>query len=140
MRIGQPEGLIIHEELDDLAVGHVADRLASFGETISFFGVFDRPRLIESIDESAVFGVWAAFLRAPAHAEIAVAERRHRFQLGQEFRVKRFLNYVPLIRRIMMGWRPEAFMMQHRAVSPTTARGAGQSTSSAKSSTTSCAP
>src|SRR5208337_1484173 len=140
MRIGQPERLVIHEELDDLAVGHATDRLASLGETISFFGVVDRPRLIESIDESAILGVWASFLRAPAHPQIPVAERRHCFHLGQEFRVKRFLNDVPLIGRIIMGWRPEAFMMQHWAVSPTTARGAGQSTSSAKSSTTSCAP
>ena len=140
MRIGQPEGLVIHEELDDLAVGHVADRLASFGETISFFAVDDRPRFIEPIDESAILGVGAAFFRAPAHAEISVAERRHRFQLGQEFRMKRFFDDVPLVGRIIMGGRPEAFMMQHRAVPPTTARGVGQSTSSPKSSTTRCAP
>jgi len=39
MRIGQPEGLIIHEELDDLAVGHVADRLDSFGEAVSLLAL-----------------------------------------------------------------------------------------------------
>jgi hypothetical protein len=140
MRIGQPERLVINEELNELAVGHVTNRLASFGETISFFAIDDRACFIEPIDESAILGVGAAFFRAPAHAEISVAERRHRFQLGQEFRVKRFFDDVPLIGRIIMGWRPEAFMVQHRAVPPTSARGVGHSTSSLKSSTTRCAP
>ena len=50
--------------------------------------------------------------------------------------MKRFFDDVPFVGRIIMGWRSEAFMMQHRAVSPKAARGVGQSSSSAKSSTT----
>ena len=68
VRIGQPEGLIIDEELDDLAVGHAQDRLAGFREAISVFRVHDRAGFIKPIDQSAVFGVGAAFLRAPAHS------------------------------------------------------------------------
>src|SRR5215472_7512336 len=54
--------------------------------------------------------------------------------------MKRLLDHVPLVGRIIMRWRPEAYMMEHRAVSPKTARGVGQSTSSPRSFTTRCAP
>ena len=37
------------------------------------------------LDQGAVFGIGAAFLRAPADAEVSIAKRQHRFQLGQEF-------------------------------------------------------
>ena len=57
LRGGQPEGLVVDEELDDLAVGHAEDGLAGFREAIGFFGIHDRPGFIESIDERAVFGV-----------------------------------------------------------------------------------
>src|SRR4029434_2821712 len=139
-RVGQPEGLVVHEELDDLAVGHVHDGLASFREAVGFLAVDDRPGFIEPIDEGAVFGGGPAFLRAPAHAEVAVAPRQHRFQLGQEFGVKLFFDDVPLVGRVSVEWRPEAFMMDHRAVPRERAWGVGPSTSSPRSCTTRCAP
>src|SRR6516225_4670005 len=117
----QPEGLVIHEELDDFTVGHIANGLASLRESISAFPVYDRPRFVEAIDQGAVFRMGAAFLRAPAHAEVAVAERQHGFQLGQEFGTKAFLDNIPLVGRVITRWRPEALMMEHRAVSPETA-------------------
>src|SRR6516165_6695600 len=86
--IGEPEGLVVDEELDDFAVGHAENGLASFREAIRFFCVYDRPGFIESIDEGGVFGVGTAFLGAPAHAEVSVAEREHRFELRQELGVK----------------------------------------------------
>ena len=55
VRIGQPERLVVHKELDDLAVSDVADGLASFRETVSLFSVYDRMRFIESVDQRAVF-------------------------------------------------------------------------------------
>src|SRR5215470_12949214 len=140
MRIRHPERLVIHEQLDDLAVGHVANRLAGPCETISVFSVDYRTRFIEPIDESAILGIWAAFFRASAHAEISVAERQDRLELCQEFGMKRLFDDAPLVGRIITVWRPDAFMMQHRAVSPSTVRGVSQSTSSPKSSTTTCAP
>src|SRR6516165_9531329 len=103
VRIGQPEGLVVHEELNDLAVGHIADRLASFCEPISLFSVDDWPRFIKPINESAIFGIGAAFLWAPAHAEITIAKRKHGFQLGQKFGAKGFLYDIPVIGRIIMG-------------------------------------
>ena len=45
------------------------------GTEIYLFDIDDRPRFIEPINESAVFSVGAAFLWAPAHAEVSVAER-----------------------------------------------------------------
>src|SRR5271167_4085056 len=116
--IGQPKGLVVNEELDDLAVGYAEDGLVSFRKAVSVFWVHDRAGFIKPIDQSAVFGIGTAFLRAPAHTEVSVAERQHRFQLGQEFGVKPFFDDVPLVGRVIMGWRPEAFMMDHRAASP----------------------
>jgi hypothetical protein len=69
--------------------------------------VYDRPGFIEPIDESGIFGIGAALLRTPAHAEIPVAQCQHRFQLRQEFGVKPFFDDVPLVGREITGWRPE---------------------------------
>src|SRR5262249_25240233 len=105
------EGLVVDEELDDFAVGHTENGLASFREAIRFFCVYDRPGFIESIDEGGIFGVGTAFLRAPAHAEVSVAEREHRFELRQELAVKPFFDDVPLVGRIITGRRSETFMV-----------------------------
>src|SRR4029077_9795700 len=74
VRSGQPEGLVVDKELDDLAVGHAEHGLASFREAIGFFGIDDRPGFIETVDERAVFGVRATLLWTAAHAEVSVAE------------------------------------------------------------------
>src|SRR5262249_7207544 len=94
------------------------------------FSVGDRPGFIEPVNERGIFGIGPALLRASTHAQISVGEREHGFRLGQKFGVKRLLDDVPLVGRIVMGRRPEPFMMEHRALSPTTARGVGRSTSS----------
>ena len=48
--IRQPEGLIIHEQLDDLAVREVDDGLALLREAVRSFSVDDRLRLIKPVD------------------------------------------------------------------------------------------
>ena len=52
-----------------------------------------------------------ARFRASAHSEVSVAEREHRFELSEELGVKPFFDDVPLVGRIIMGRRSEAFMM-----------------------------
>jgi hypothetical protein len=133
--IGQPEGLVIHKELGDLAISHVADGLSHLCEAVSLFPVYDRMGLIESVDQCAVFSIGPAFLRAPAHSEISVAEGRHRFQLGKELRVEPLFNDVPFIGGVVMRWWSEPLVMEHRAIPPMRA-GFGQSTSSARSCST----
>src|SRR4030095_1048006 len=105
------EWLVVHEQLDNLTVDHVADGLANLGETVSVLSIDDRPRFVEPINESAVFSIGAAFLRAPAHAEVSIAERQHRFELGQEFGAKRSFDDVPLVGWIVTGRWSEAFMV-----------------------------
>ena len=41
-RIGQPEGLVVDEELDDLAVGYAEDGLTVFREAVSVLRVHAR--------------------------------------------------------------------------------------------------
>jgi hypothetical protein len=90
--------------------------LARLGKTVGFFWVQDRPSLIEPVDEGAVLAVGPTFLGAAAHTKISVAEPQHGLYLSQQLRVKPFLDDVPLIGWVIVGWRPEAFMMDHRAV------------------------
>src|SRR6516225_3820247 len=73
---------------------------------------------VESVDEGGIFRIGTAFLRASAHAEIPVAERQHRFQLGQEFGVEAFFDDAPLVGREIARRRPERYMMDHRADPP----------------------
>src|SRR5262249_1726060 len=140
MRIGQPEGLVVHEELDDLTVRHVHDGLASFREAVGFLSVHDGSGFIEAIDECTVFDVGPAFLWAPAQTEVAVPQRQHGFKLGQEFRVKPFFNDVPLVGRAIMMGRYEAFMVDHRSIPPLMECVCDQYTSSSRSCTTRWAP
>jgi hypothetical protein len=58
---------------------------------------------MESIDQCAILDGRATFLRAPADADISVSERQHGFDLGEEFRVKRFFDDVPLSGWMMLG-------------------------------------
>src|SRR5215471_5687848 len=116
IRIGQPERLVIDEQLDDLAVGYAQDRLAGSRKAVGSLHVYDRVGFIVSVDESGVFGVGATFLRSSTHAEISIAERQHRLQLSQQFGVKPFFNDVPFIGWEIVDWRPVGYMMDHRAV------------------------
>jgi hypothetical protein len=78
--------------------------LAGFREVVGVLSVHDGPGFIEPVDEGSVFGVGPSFLRAPAHAEVPVAQRQHRFQLGQEFGVKLFFDDVPLVHGVIVRW------------------------------------
>ena len=131
--LGQPKRLVVDEELDDLAVGHIADGLAGPREAEGVFAVNDRPGFMETVDEGAVLGVGAAFLRAAAHPQISVADRQHRFELREELRMKRLFDDAPLVGRIVAGRRPQPLMPDHRAVLSAAARKAGQSASSPRS-------
>src|SRR5215469_1473713 len=115
--IGEPEGLVIDEELDDLAVSHAEDGLACFREAVSVFWVDDRAGFIKSIYQSCVFNIGPAFLGTSAHAEVPVAKRQHGFQLSQEFGVEPFFYDAPFVGWEIAGWRSEGYMMDHRAVS-----------------------
>ena len=111
----EPEGLIVDEELNDFAVGHVEDRLPGFREAIGIFCIDNRPGFIESVDKGAVLSVRTALLRAPAHADISVAEREHRFKLGQEVGSEVFFDDIPFVGGVVPAGRAEASMADHRA-------------------------
>jgi hypothetical protein len=52
--VRQPEGFVVHEQPDHLAVGHIQHGLAGSRKTIRFLAVNDGPRFIEPVDERAV--------------------------------------------------------------------------------------
>ena len=113
--MGQPKGLIVDEELDDLAVGHVENGLPGFRKAVGILSIYHRPRFVEPIDKRTVFCVRAALLRAPAHADIAIAKREHRFELRQEVGTKFFFYDIPFVGGVITTWRTEASMADHRA-------------------------
>ena len=113
--MGQPERLVVHEELNRLGIGYVADRLTGFGKTISIFAIDDRMGFIEAIDKGAIFGNGTTLLGATAHAEIPVPQRHDGFHLGEELWMKALLDDVPFIGRVIVRRRPETLMPDHSA-------------------------
>jgi|SRR5208337_393741 len=113
--MGQPERLIVDEQLYDLAVGHAEDRLPGFREAVGVLRIDDGPGFIEPVDQGAVFGIRAAFLWTAAHADISIAKRQHRLQLGQEVGTKLFFDDVPFVGGIITAGRRETSMADHEA-------------------------
>src|SRR6202008_1614747 len=110
--------------------------LSTWRKTSSLFSGEDGPGFIKPVAECAVLDVGTAFLRAAAHAEISIAKRQHRFELGQKIGSKSLFDDVPLIGRIITRWWAEPFVVEHRVVSPKAALGVDQSISSSRSRTT----
>src|ERR1700756_3485115 len=110
---GELKRFVIHEQADDLAIGHVYYCLTGSGETVGFFGVNDRPLIIKSVNKRAVLHAGFSLFRAAAHAEIPVTQCQNGFRLLDKFRVKGLFNQIPLVGCVVIGWWLEAFMMKH---------------------------
>src|SRR4051794_9185549 len=57
--------------------------------------------------------MWAAFLRATAHTNIAVAERQDGFRLSKQIWMKTFFDDIPFIGWIVAERRSYALMPNH---------------------------
>ena len=112
--VGETEGLVIHEQLDDFTVRHVQHSLACPCETIRFFGVDDWPGFIESVYKCTVLDGRTSLFRISAHAEIPVSQREDGFRLCSELRFEARFDQAPLVRRIVLNRWFETFVMKHR--------------------------
>ena len=93
------EGLVLDGEADDLAVGHIDNRLAVLRVAVPGLGVRQRPRLVETREVGAGQPERLALVEVRAQADVPVREREHRFSLGQPFEVEGGLADRPRLDR-----------------------------------------
>ncbi len=78
------EGLVVHEQTDDLAVGDVDDGLSRLRIAVAGLGVWQRACLVESVQVAARQAVGLAFVQVTAQPDVSVAEREDRPRLCQQ--------------------------------------------------------
>ena len=79
--VADVERLVVDEQADDLAVGHVHDRLARLRIAETGLGVRKRPQLIERVQIGAGDAVRLAFVEVRPQTDVPVGEREHRLGL-----------------------------------------------------------
>ena len=89
------ERLVVDQQPDDLAVGHVDERLALLRVAVAGLGVGQRAELEERVEVGAGQSVRLAFVEVAAKSDVSVGQCEHRFGLGQQFEVERRLADVP---------------------------------------------
>ena len=96
---GDEQRLVLDVQLDDARIGHVDDRLTDSGQPVRVFGVDDRPRLVEAVDERARCKDGAPLVRYAPHAQIPVRQRECRFCPSREPGGPACLHHSPLVPR-----------------------------------------
>src|SRR5262249_47233891 len=110
------ERLVVHEQFDDFAVGHIQHGLSHLRKTESLFAVNDRPGLIKSVYERAVLDVGASlFLNSPP-AEGPLPQSKDGLHLCQKLRSKVLLDQTPFIGGIVLRRWLQTFVMKHSGV------------------------
>ena len=66
------ERLIDDKQSDELAVGHVEDRLPGLRVSVPSLGVRQGPELVEAAQVGAGKTEWLAFIEVPAQPDVAV--------------------------------------------------------------------
>ena len=95
LAVAQIEGLVLHEEADQLAVGDVDDRLAGLGVAVAALRVRERPLLVERVEVGAGGGVRLAFIEVATQSDVPVGQGEHRLDLADRGHVQLRLAHVP---------------------------------------------
>src|SRR5215467_13150244 len=64
------KGLVIDEQSDELAIGHVNERLTRLRSTVLTLGFRQRTQLIETVEIRSRQSMWLAFVEITAHANV----------------------------------------------------------------------
>ena len=97
------EWLVVDEQAEHLAVGHVDERLARLGIAVGGLGVRQRANLVEAVQERPGRPRRLALIEVPAQADVAVREREDRLGLGQQVEVELALAHHPRLDREDVG-------------------------------------
>ena len=76
LAVADVEGLVVDEQADDLAVGHVHDRLARLRVAVAGLGVRQRPQLVERVQVRAGQAERLAFVEVRAQARCGRSRAR----------------------------------------------------------------
>src|SRR5215217_1953409 len=122
LAVAHVEWLVVYEQADDLAVGDVDHRLASFGIAVAGLGIGQRSHLVERVEVGTRQPPGLALVEVAPQPNMPVGQREDRFGLSQQFEVELALRHRPRLYR-------EYVLPDH-----------GRSKSSARSLTTTSAP
>jgi hypothetical protein len=81
--VADVERLVVHEQADQLAVGHVHDRLTGVREPVGRLGLWQRPRLVERVQVRAGDLEGLALVEVAAHPDVAVRQGEDRLALAE---------------------------------------------------------
>ena len=89
------EGLVVDEQPDRLAVGHVDDRLARFGKAVTCLGVRQWAQFVEGVQVGAGQPVRLALVEVAPQSDVPVGQGEDRLRLGQHVQVEPGFPDVP---------------------------------------------
>ena len=98
--VADVEGLVVDQQPDRLAVGHVDHGLPRLGEAVAGLGVRQRPQLVERVQIGARDAVRLALVEVAAQADVPVAECEDRLRLGEDLEVEAGLADMPRLDRV----------------------------------------
>ena len=81
--VADVERLVVHEQADHLAVGHVHHGLARIGEPVCGLRVRQRAHLVEGVEVGAGGVHGLALVEVAAQADVAVRQREDRLALAE---------------------------------------------------------
>jgi hypothetical protein len=98
--VADVEGLVVDQQPDRLAVGHVDDGLPRLGEAVARLGVGQRAQLVERVEVGARDAVRLALVEVAAQADVPVAEREDGLGLREDLEVEAGLADMPRLDRV----------------------------------------
>src|SRR5207253_1566775 len=95
LAVASVEWRVLHEQANDLAVGHVHHRLTGLGVAVADLWVRQRLRLVERIQIRAGQARRLALVEVCAQADVSVRQREHRLGLSERVELQRGLAQRP---------------------------------------------
>src|ERR1019366_2794809 len=89
------EGLIVDQQTDDLAVGHVDPRLPSLGVAIAGLAIAQRTRFVETAEVRAGEATGLALVQICAQPKVPIAQSKQRFRVDEHVQAQRGLAEGP---------------------------------------------
>ena len=93
--VADVEGLVVHQQSDDLPVGDVDHRLAGLGIAVRGLGVRQRAPFVHGVEVGARDTVRLALLEVAAQPHVTVRQREHRLGPGEVLQVELGLPDAP---------------------------------------------
>ena len=77
LAVANIERFVVDQQPDDLAVGHIDDRLPGLGVPVAAFGIRQRPDFEDAVEIGARQAVRLTLVQVPAPADVPVGQCEH---------------------------------------------------------------